>query len=348
MKKILLFSLILGLLIIPQAAHAANPPSGITVSPYLNNIAIDPNEPTTSFNVSVTNNTNYSQTLHFSIADFGSLDETGGVAFAGSSNSSFTKKYGLSSWLSLNSNDLTLMPEQTTTIATTIKNSTSLTPGGHYGAILISTKAVGKLGKNNVGLQQTVTSLILADKLGGDHYDLKLAGITQNGNLFHPPTKITLRFYNPGNVHVIPRGVVKLLQGNTTISQGVINEDSNYVLPGTYRQIFVDMHKVSTVPTVRLVNTYKLEVSYRYDGYNQFATKTYIIRLISGWTIGLGVLIISLVIAGAYWLFKRRARLKAFQKEFQKQWQTMYARITFVRPMKKKIKKKIPVKIKDK
>lgn len=129
------------------------------------------------------------------------------------------------------------------------------------------------------------------------------------------------------------------------VSKGVINEDSNIILPGLYRRYDVSLKKISRSG---LLGKYKMDVNYRFDGYDQFRTyqTSFFVISLAGFAI-LG-LIFAMVVAGVYLLFKKRVQLRALRKEFQKQWQRQYARISFVRPMKKKIKKKIPVKIEDK
>jgi hypothetical protein len=90
-----------------------------------------------------------------------------------------------------------------------------------------------------------------------------------------------------------------------------------------------------------------VDVNYRFDGYDQFRTYQTSILVVTPIGFIAVALIVVIMGAGAYGLYKRRAQLRAIQKEFQKRWQEMYARISFVRPMKKTRKKKIHVKIED-
>jgi hypothetical protein len=67
---------------------------------------------------------------------------------------------------------------------------------------------------------------------------------------------------------VVPRGTVTLStpQGRI-ISRGIINEDSNIILPETYRQLSVPLKKVSSAYAT---GRYVLNVSFRFDGIDQY------------------------------------------------------------------------------
>lgn len=189
-------------------AKTSPPIAGITLSPFLQQLSIAPDDQSQSFNLNVTNHTVTVQELKLTARDFGSLDETGGVLLEGSK--SYNQKYGLVSWLDLETDSLVLQPKETRGVLITINNKTSLRPGGHYGAIVASVANAAKPYGNQVGINQQLLSLILLNKVGGERYDLRLDSIKQNGNWFKLPDEVHLRFKNPGNVHVVPRGLVKL------------------------------------------------------------------------------------------------------------------------------------------
>lgn len=283
MKRAVLALAVLVIAGLPGMARAIgqsdSPLAGITVTPFLQNISIDPGKPATTFSLSISNDSDSSRDMSLSVLDFGTLNDSGGVAFSGSQVNSFAKRYGLAKWLSLSQSKLQLGPHQKKTVTATIKNSADLTPGGHYAAIMISAEATGISGANGIGLNQTLSSLVLAVKTGGDHYDLRLSSVNANGSIFKMPSQVRLKFYDPGNVHVVPRGVVKLIgPGNKTISQGAINQESSFILPDTYRTMFVDLHSVKSARSWLPIASYRLEVDYRYDGISQYAAKSITIK----------------------------------------------------------------------
>ncbi len=261
-------------------ASAAKPSSQITIVPFLQTVRIQASESTKTFDLTLSNKTSRAQSLHLSVLNFGTLNETGGLVFAGSNASTLVKKYGLASWLRLSVNDLTLQPNETATIQATIINDVSLTPGGHYGAVVAAVNSLDATGGNQVNVKQQLSSLILATKVGGEKYDLKLDGIRYDINWGRLPATINLRFKNPGNVQVVPRGIVKLISPKgKVIKQGVINENSSYVLPETYRQIPVNLQTVAREGW--WPKFYRMEVYYRYDGIDSFAVKNYTLYLVN-------------------------------------------------------------------
>lgn len=268
----------------PALASAAKPVAsqkttgGITISPFLQQLTIQPNDIEKSYNLKLINSTNSIQELRLSIRDFGSLNETGGVLLEGNGN--YTKKYGLTSWLQLGADTVILQPKESREVPVTIQNRTSLQPGGHYASVVASVKALDELTGNEVAVNQQLMSLLLVNKTGGEHYALRLTDIEQNGNWITLPSVVKLRFQNPGNVHVVPRGTVVLKSpSGTVLARGVINSESAYVLPETFREIYVPLTKVANdFPSPGL---YRIDVEYRYDGINQTAHKSEVVRFIN-------------------------------------------------------------------
>ena len=149
-------------------------------------------------------------------------------------------------------------------------------------------------------------SLLLVTKQGGDHYALKLSGIEQNGNWLHLPDDIKLHFQNPGNVHVTPRGRVLLKNpAGIIVSQGIINSESAYVLPASFRDLYVRLQPVGHA--LPLPGVYHTEVQYRYDGLNRTASKQYAVRFVNlPLYVGIGALMVGGVV-----LYRRRAVARA-------------------------------------
>lgn len=280
----------------PATAAAAAPSQEVSVSPFLQEVRISGSEPTKNFDISYTNDSSKNQTLVLSVVDFGSLDQTGGVAFAGSGLSQLFDKYTLSHWLILPNNNIVLAPGQKTTVTPVISNEGSLAPGGHYAAIVATVLDPDSGSSNNVSVKQKISSLVLAVKTGGEKYDLSLAKIQTNGNLLRLPDQVDLTIRGTGNTHVVPRGVVTLKDGNKIISRGVINQESSFLLPATTRDFTSELHQLSKPSWLH--HSLTLQVDYRYDGLDKFATKTVMIRYYSAyfWTV-IFLIIAVLVVA---------------------------------------------------
>ncbi|MDB5171002.1 MAG: hypothetical protein JWO35_696 [Candidatus Saccharibacteria bacterium] len=279
---------------------------GITLSPFEQQLSIAPDDTTRIFNLDLTNNTSSLQELSLSARDFGSLNDTGGVLLEGSK--AYAQKYGLTSWLALGTNTVVLQPGEKRSVPVTIENRDSLQPGGHYGAVVASVNSLNGQGDNKVVINQQLLSLILVKKVGGERYNLKLKDVDQNGNWFRLPSKVKLRFQNPGNVHVVPRGVVKLKSPSGKIlAQGIINSESAYILPETFRELYVPLTKVAS--SAPLPGAYSVEVDYRYDGINLAAIKSYPVRFLS---LGTYAVLLVIVVVILYVLRRqKRASKKA-------------------------------------
>lgn len=260
----------------PSLVSAADKPGGkrkggITISPALQEIIIESEKPRTSFDLSLTNNSSNAYELALSVVDFGSLDESGGVLFVGQAEKTLNYRFGLTPWVSLERDRLVIEPGATEKVPVSILNRESMTPGGHYGAVLVTPTEVGGDG-DKVQINQVASSLIFAKKVGGELYSLSLRGYDVPTNLFSTPTQAELRFQNSGNVHVIPRGTVAIYDpAGREVKRGIINEQSAIVLPDSSRQLNVQL---STVLRSWLPGRYKVVIEYRYDGQQATQTKT--------------------------------------------------------------------------
>jgi hypothetical protein len=244
--------------------------SGISIGPFEESLSLQPSNTQKSYALQFVNHTTTAQTLALSTTDFGSLNDSGGIALG--DGTSFAQTYGLTEWLSLSANSIQLPPGGQAAVTVTVRNDSSLQPGGHYGAIVASVMATNQSTGSHVSVSQQLTSLLLVDKQGGDHYDLSLPKITQNGNWLHLPSSVQLTFYNPGNVHVVPRGLVQLKNSRgRVVAQGIINTESAFILPGTNRLIYVPMTTVSN--DLHTPGRYTLVASYRYDGITRYAVE---------------------------------------------------------------------------
>lgn len=294
-SRLVLSLLFMGLmLVLPSYAKAAgkNTGGGISLSPFVQQIAIQPNDAARSYSLVLTNHTDTLQELNLASHDFGSLNDTGGVLLEGSN--SFTGKYGLTSWLRLEADTVVLQPKESRAVLVTIDNRSSLQPGGHYGAVVASVSSLSDQTGNHVVVNQQLLSLILVDKVGGEHYDLKLDSVNQNGNWLHLPNDIRLRFQNPGNVHVVPRGIVTLKSpGGRVLAQGIINNESAYILPESFRELFVRLTPVAS--TVPVPGIYHIQVDYRYDGILRTVSKSYAVRYANAGVYLLAAFLVAIV-----------------------------------------------------
>jgi hypothetical protein len=130
-KLIVSFVSVLGALV-PVFCSASG---GIVVEPAFQEVTFTNEASVIPFRVTLRNDSAVPVTLRPSVVDFGSLDESGGVAFLGNAEE-LSRKYALASWMRPEKDVLSLGPGESEELEVTIENRESLSPGGHYGALL--------------------------------------------------------------------------------------------------------------------------------------------------------------------------------------------------------------------
>ncbi len=247
------------LLVFPVSADAA----GFTVSPMMQEVVLDEGETAETYVATVANETEAIATFELSVIDFGSLDESGGVAFLGATGA-LEEKYTLASWMQPEASEMTLSPGETRSIRVRIENRESLSPGGHYGALIFKNTSLARPDVPNVAINQIFSSLVLVKKTGGARYSLELASLEHADKWFRFERSVVPRFQNSGNVHLTPRGEVRVTDPlGRIVYRGVLNEGSAIILPETFREY---PFKLFSVERAILPGYYSFDFSYRYDG----------------------------------------------------------------------------------
>lgn len=291
------------LLFIPSVASAQL--SGVRLEPAFQEVVLTVDQVSADIPIVVTNILSEPISLRLSVLDFGTLDESGGVAFIGSGRDDLEKRYALSEWMRLEKDVLTLEPGQTETVRAIIDNKESLSPGGHYGAVLFRNEgdASGPGPSGNVAVNQFIASLIFLKKEGGERYALSLESYEWERDWLRLPTATRLRFHNEGNVHVVPRGLITLydLFGRETY-RGVVNEDSTLIYPESFR---VYPTRLRAVEPAWIPGPYRAVLAFRYDGKTEFETREETLYFFPNNAIL--VVLISVAAVAAYGVFLRRA-----------------------------------------
>jgi hypothetical protein len=120
------------------------------------------------------------------------------------------------------------------------------------------------------------------------------------------PDAIQLRFQNTGNVHVTPRGTVKISDPlGRVIESGIINQQSSIELPETFR-LFPT--KLADLSSAFIPGRYNLNIAYRYDGKDDFSYASSSFFLIPPLFIVLLVIFVLLIAFLAYIYFKKKKK----------------------------------------
>lgn len=243
-----------------------------SVSPIFTDVSIGTSESSQDFFLTVSNTTAEPVTLRISLVDFGSLDESGGIAFLGKETSG-VNRYALASWIIPEKDVMILLPGAEEKLKLTIENRESLSPGGHYGAALFSIEPESDQGgiiEPNVSFNSTFSALIFAKKEGGALRELTIreTRYDEYALLSGLPRKIAARFQNSGNIDLTPRGRISLSDPfGRVVARGILNEDSARILPESFRNYGTVLHP-EILPLIP--GFYRMRMEYRFDGQDSF------------------------------------------------------------------------------
>jgi hypothetical protein len=271
--------------------HALAGETGLTVTPVFQEVTLATDESEARFSITLTNQTDGPLVLRPSVVDFGSLDESGGVAFLGASDN-LVRKYSLASWMRPEKDIVSLEAGESEDLRVVIENRESLSPGGHYGAVLFTIgNEEGDAKENVVAVNQLLSVLVFAKKEGGEIYRLNLLDRTWERSLLFGLSQTSLRFQNEGNVHIVPRGIVTLTDPlGRVVEKGIINTESGLVLPESQRTFVT---KLSLVTPLLIPGRYTLTTDYRYDGQEAFETAVDTIALLP-WPTFVAILVLGI------------------------------------------------------
>ena len=271
--------------------HALAGETGLTVTPVFQEVTLATDEAEARFSITLTNQTDGPLVLRPSVVDFGSLDESGGVAFLGASDN-LVRKYSLASWMRPEKDIVSLEAGESEDLRVVIENRESLSPGGHDGAVLFTIgNEEGDAKENVVAVNQLLSVLVFAKKEGGEIYRLNLLDRTWERSLLFGLSQTSLRFQNEGNVHIVPRGIVTLTDPlGRVVEKGIINTESGLVLPESQRTFVT---KLSLVTPLLIPGRYTLITDYRYDGQEAFESATDTIVLLP-WPTFVAILVLGL------------------------------------------------------
>ena len=190
------------------------------------------------------NHSDKSIRLQLFTIDLKQKDSNGIPSFINESGTSLS--YSLSSFLRLETESVSVDPNEKRIVNVSALNRDDLSPGGHYAAVIARVMAdEPTAGKTTVS--PSVSTTILLRKSGGESFNLSLKSSNWPAAwlVFGYPSVVSLEFQNEGNIHLIPYGRVEIndLFGRM-LFKGVINENSLYVFPETRRLITSNLRSI--------------------------------------------------------------------------------------------------------
>lgn len=285
--------------------YAAPIQKGLEVNPAYTEVVLDTPNQEKTVEIKYTNNTDQPLTLNLSPKDFRQNEEGSTYSFV---NDSKNYSYSLSSFLSLESDQIEILPHQSKVFKVKIKNREDISPGGHYAALIAKFTIDENKSPNTV--IPALTSLVLLRKVGGEQFRLILQNVSfPNVPLvINEPERIYLTFRNDGNIHLVPYGRVEITdQFGRLIKKGVINEDSKIVFPESRRDIVARMQDI----------TFELPLSWnsvRVSGNDSLKKVGYTYKKSYLYINPVPLFIMILAISIFLWLIKKR-RLSRIEKD---------------------------------
>jgi len=234
--KFLPLSALVVLMVTPFLLHAQV--QSLSVTPPLFQISVNPGDVWQS-SVRVVNPNNFPLTVYAEVVNFAPDGEAGQGSFTPILNTEATP-ITLAEWIDISEGPYTIPSGRSTEISFIVDIPHDAPPGGHFAAILISTEPPSvQDGPVVLATTQTVTSLFFV-RIEGDiieKADIREFSVLDR-SIELPEAEFSLRFENKGNVHIQPRGSIRItnMWGK---ERGVIpiNHDSHFgnVLPESIR-----------------------------------------------------------------------------------------------------------------
>lgn len=274
-----------------------NTPGGISITPAITQIKLQPNENTLTLEYTVTNHADQLLTVSLGSRDFGAFSQNGAITLYGSGYNPATSQHGIQSYVMFPKPKVTIPANSSRQVKVSIQNTAKLAPGGHYGAILFSPQSAfgTNTNSNHIDLNTSVAGLVFLTTAYGGTYGVSASMSHINPVQFKLPNSVYLVFNNTGNTQTIPQGQLTLygLHSKVLASQ-VVNPSSGLILSGGSR-IFQEQlpleNKWYTLPGV-----YHLKLQYKDNEDTRFKTLNQTILYINWKIIALSLIALLLVV----------------------------------------------------
>jgi hypothetical protein len=182
----------------------------LSISPTLFDMSANPTQEWTSM-IRIINPNPYEITVFANPVNFAPQGEGGQGMFLPIINEE-TNGQTIAEWIDITREAIVIKAEQATELPFVIKVPEGAPPGGHFAALLIGTKPPDDDGIIQVKTSQIVTSLVFLKVTGDIIESGSIRSFRTTERLLDKPeATFELRFENKGNVHILPRGEIKIL-----------------------------------------------------------------------------------------------------------------------------------------
>jgi hypothetical protein len=220
----------MGMVLLGSVSHAQTAVS-VKVEPALFEQAVNPGD-RFSTSITITNSGSASQQFTVGIQDISGVDQNSQPIFSSSSASA----YGLSSWVQLGATTVTVPSGGSVVVPFTIVVPENVGPGGHYGAIFISSSRVRPI-FNGSGVGYEVGALIELRIAGDATEQAEVKEFSTDAALYQSPSvKFNATIANEGNVLLQPHGPIDVTNMfGQRVGSVIVNDQGASVFPGATR-----------------------------------------------------------------------------------------------------------------
>jgi hypothetical protein len=222
---------VLGMALSMGISHAQTTTIEMKVSPALFEQVVNPGD---HFSTSITvfNPGTTAKQFTVGVQDISGVKDTGEPIFT----TSTVPQYGVSSWVTLGSAYINVPAGGSVVVPFTINVPQNAGPGGHYGAIFISSGQTRPL-LNGSGIGYEVGSLIELRIAGNATEQAEIKEFSTDKSLYQSPSvTFTAAIANEGNVLIQPRGPIDISNMfGQKVATVILNDPGSSIFPGDQR-----------------------------------------------------------------------------------------------------------------
>ena len=209
------------------------PISALTISPPIKEFTIERGTEISDV-IKLINEEDSEKTFYTSVEGFKTKNEGGEPMFFAT-----TDKAQLATWITVDSKSVTLKPKEEKEIKYTIKVPENASTGGQYAAIFWSSQPPETSSEVGIGVVAKIGALILVTIPGEIKEEMQVIDFSTPFKFFSRlPVKFTIDFENSGNIHLKPKGIIKITPKFLGIGKGElkINDIEGNILPQSVRK----------------------------------------------------------------------------------------------------------------
>lgn len=276
--------------------------SGIEVSPASFTLTAKPGAQLTR-EIKLTNPLSKEVTLFPRALDF-YTDNDAGVPIFYYPEDEITSKYFLAKWISFVDKSITIEAKGTRTVEYSIIVPEDGEPGGHYAAVLFSTKEPSASETDTqVGVVGLIGSLVFLTVEGKVTQQLTISKFDAPQLTTASPVNLELLVKNTGNVHLKPQGIIEIRNWRKAVVSSLeVNKGGSLALPDSERKFTFKWEN-----NWKNVGYYTASAELKYGDNQTPTSKQIAIIVLPVWfLITLGALLLLIIL----WIIRRYRRGK--------------------------------------